>query len=105
MTCDGTDEYPASTYVLEENVAYDTNGYVPHEVVNNGTTTRYAFVLDFLSNKESHPMAIKFYPTWTDEDWTKVSNQGKRRSLIADMKYPAIKSSTAWLDLYNSKKT
>lgn len=104
MTCDGTDDYPASTHILEENITYDTNGYVPHEVVNHGTTTRYAFVLDFLSDKEPNPMTVKMYPTWTEEDWITVSNQGKRRSLSADMKYPAIKESTAWLELYNSQK-
>lgn len=104
MTCEDTEDYPMSTHVLEENIAYDTNGYVPHKVVNNGTTTRYAFVLDFLDNQLSHPMTVKFYPTWTNEDWEKVSSQGQYKPMALELKYPGLNSSPAWRELYRTRK-
>ena len=103
MDYDGPDDYPAKQYILDENVVYDTNGYVPHSVTNNSQQVRYAFVLDFLPNNSCN-MQTKIYHEWNEDEWQKTSESGQRRILGPELKYPGIMTSMKWLDLYNSKK-
>lgn len=100
MSCSETDDYPECHAILEENIVYDTNGYVPHRVVNHGVTPRYALVLDFLSNTMVHPMSIKFYTDWTEELWNQVYNEGRRKATIPELQYPGIDTSPMWKMLY-----
>jgi hypothetical protein len=101
MTCDSPNDTELPTdFVLDENIVYDTNGYVPHRTVNNGDTTRYAFILDFLSNNLEHPMKVNIYSKLDNALWQKIYNEGQKKIMPPEIKQPLIETSNAWRDLY-----
>ena len=57
-------------YNLQEGIIYDTNGFVPHCTVNNGSETRYQFVIDLLPNSTREEWnKINFHKTWTQDQY------------------------------------
>lgn len=99
-----TPDYPSKEYILEEGDVYDTNGFIPHSVTNNGRETRYAFVMDFLQNETIHSMTVNIYKEWTSEFLAEMDSKGKRKKFNPNMSAPLVDISTQWLDRYNAQK-
>ena len=99
-----SEDYPAQDYVLEANTVYDTNGYVPHSVTNNGDTSRYAFVLDFMYNTPSPDMKVKLYQSYTDQEYDSIVVAGNRRKFNPELRAPLIETSSLWKKIYKAQK-
>lgn len=101
--CDGIDDIPSMNYSLKVGTVYDTNGYIPHSVTNNGTTVRYNFVFDFLPNSENPPVTIKHYKNWTDEEYRNVLKLHVKKN-TPELSLPLLDQSDTWKKQYQSKK-
>lgn len=49
--------------VLDEGIVYDSNGYLPHWVINNGTEILYTAVFDLFPNTDTHLTPIFHHDT------------------------------------------
>jgi len=101
--CDGIDDILKKDYSLEEGIVYDTNGYIPHGVINYGTTTRYNFVFDFLPNLENLVEKIKYYKTWTDDEYREILKLHVKKN-TPELSLPFLDQSDKWQQQYQSKK-
>ena len=103
FSCDGIDDIPRTDYYLKEGIVYDTNGYIPHSVVNNGTTTRYNFVFDFLPRLKHHIVTVKHYITWAEEEYRNVLTLHVKKN-TPELSLPALDQSDKWKQQYRIKK-
>jgi hypothetical protein len=101
--CDGIDDILPVNYFLQEGVVYDTNGYIPHSVINNGTTTRYNFVFDFLPYSEHPAVPVKHYMTWSEEEYRNVLKLHVKKN-TPELSLPALDQSDKWKQQYQVKK-
>jgi hypothetical protein len=99
-----TPDYPSKNYVFEAGSVYNTNGFIPHSVTNNGEETRYAFVMDFLRNRPDLPMNVKIYKHWTSDFLAEIESLGKRKKFNPNMSAPLVDKSTMWIKKYNEQK-
>lgn len=101
--CDGIDDIPPMQYSLKEGIVYDTNGYIPHGVVNNGITVRYNFVFDFLPNSKNLFTKIKYYKKWTDSEYQEILKLHVKKH-TSELSLPFLDQSDKWKQQYQSKK-
>lgn len=74
--------YDDESFVLEDGVLYDSNGFLPHWAVNNGTSAVYTAIFDILPVDETavvvqnHPNTPKAW-AWLNENTIKKKHNNK----------------------------
>lgn len=74
--------YDDESFVLEDGVLYDSNGFLPHWAVNNGTSTVYIAIFDILPVDET-AVTVQEHPNtsaawlWLNENTIKKKHNNK----------------------------